>query len=105
MQTPAVHILPAPHWLSHAPQLLTSVLRLRHVSPHCVCPLGHIVWQTLLMHMSPRAQAMHPPQWLGSLVMLVQAPLQTMSEALPPQLATHAPATHTLPSAQTLPQA
>jgi hypothetical protein len=114
VHTPATHVAPAEHVRPHAPQLLDSVARERHVSAQLVCPAGHTTTQAPLTHERPAAHALpHAPQFVALAAMFTSQPLAAArSQSAKP--AAHAPTTHaplaqacvaTLASAQALPHA
>jgi hypothetical protein len=82
---PAVHARPVvATWgscaqlLPHPPQLLTSVpVRLTHVAPQSVVPVGH--WHEPAWHVSPPEQAVHEvPQCIESLIVVAHVPPQRL---------------------------
>src|SRR5580704_14628224 len=104
-QAPAVQVWPVWQRLSQAPQLLASVMVFAHPVPQRVMPAAQVAWQVLFTQRSPTGQTMpQAPQLFGSTSMLAQTPPQGTTAAVPPQLATQAPATHTSPGMHTLPQ-
>lgn len=57
------------HTVPQPPQLRGLVVVSTHAPLHCVCPVGHPVWQTLFTHSLPGPHRLpQPPQLRGSLV-------------------------------------
>jgi hypothetical protein len=73
-QAKPVHTWPIWQTTPHAPQLLGSV-RATHWFPQRMVWAGH--WQTELVQVPPAHELPHPPQFAGSLVVLVHSPLHT----------------------------
>src|SRR5579862_8668460 len=86
-------MLPAPQLMAQPPQLAGSVCSLTHApppvagsAPHTVSPAPHWPTHTLLEHeATPPVGALQillqPPQLLGSLVSLTQAPPPVLGDA------------------------
>jgi hypothetical protein len=67
---------PAAHARPHIPQFATSVMRLRHVPEHVVCPVGHAATHTPFVQVCPAAQGLSQrPQCAVEVLVLVSQPL------------------------------
>jgi hypothetical protein len=59
--------------IPHPPQCDAVVIRLKHVPPHGVCPVGHTEEHTPAMHVCPIAQRVpHAPQFSLSVMRFAQ---------------------------------